>query len=157
MKKIISFSWANILVGVALCATLFSFSMLPGAHSVQIYLDSKLMIDQHIDFKSDAQKLKLGPAEKYSQLIVKYNECGRTVTGRALALKDDHNKVLKDWRYEGSSTGYSESMSCPVKEIIALKQKGSNTLKLYYSSKEFPEGYQIAYLVISGNAATASK
>ena len=157
MKKIISFSWANILVGVALCATLFSFSMLPGAHGVQIYLDSKLVIDQYINFKSDAPKLTLDPAEKYSQLIVKYNECGRTVTGRVLTLKDEHNKVLKDWRYEGSSTGYSESMSCSVKDIIALKQKGSNTLKLFYSSKEFSEGHQIAYLVISGNTATALK
>jgi len=156
MKKIISFSWANTLVGVALCAVLFSFSPLPGAHSVQVYLDSKLVLERYINFKSDAPNLTLNPAEKYSQLIVKYNECGRTVTGRALTLKDDHNIVLKDWRYEGSSTGYSESMSCPVKDIIALKPKGSNTLKLYYSSKEFPEGHQIAYLVIS-NTATASK
>ena len=157
MKKIISFSWANTLVGVALCAVLFSFSPLPGAHSVQVYLDSKLVLERYINFKSDAPNLTLDPAEKYSQLIVKYNECGRTVTGRALTLKDDHNIVLKDWRYEGSSTGYSESMSCPVKDVIALKPKGSNTLKLYYSSKEFPEGHQIAYLVISGNTATASK
>jgi len=157
MKKIISFSWVNILVGVALCATLFSFSPLPGGHSVQVYLDSKLVLDQRINFKSDAPKLTLDPTEKYSQLIVKYNECGRTVTGRALTLKDDHNSVLKDWHYEGASAGYSESMSCPVKDLIALKPKRSNTLKLYYSSKEFPEGQQIAYLVISGNTTTASK
>src|SRR5882672_6567642 len=126
MKKIISFSWVNALVGVALGATLLSFSILPGAHSVQVYLDSKLVLDQYINFKSDAPKLTLDPTEKYSQLIVKYNECGRTVTGRALTLKDDHNKVLKDWRYEGASTGYSESMSCAVKDIIALKPKGSS-------------------------------
>ncbi|MBI1768076.1 MAG: hypothetical protein HY015_10075 [Bacteroidetes bacterium] len=157
MKKITSFSWVNALVGVTLCAILFAFSPVPGAHSVQVYLDSKLVLDQYVNFKSDAPKLTLDPAEKYSQLIVKYSECGRTVTGRALTLKDDHNKVLKDWRYDGASTGYSESMSCSVKDIIALKQKGSNMLKLYYSSKEFPEGHQIAYLVITGNAATASK
>lgn len=157
MKKIISSSWVNALLGVSLCTILFSFSPLPGAHSVKVYLDSKLVLDQYVNFKSDAPKLTLDPSEKYSQLIVRYNECNRTVTGRALTLKDDHDKVLKDWRYEGSSTGFSESMSCSLKDIIALKPKGSNTLKLFYSSKEFPEGHQIAYLVISGSVATASK
>lgn len=157
MKKIFSFSWVIALMGVALCAILISFAPMPGAHSVQIYLDSKLVIDQYINFKSDAPKLTLDPTEKYSQLIVKYSECGRTVTGRMLTLKDDHNKVLKDWHYGGASTGFSESMSCSVKDIIALKPKGSNTLKLSYSSKDFQEGYPIAYLVISGNTATASK
>jgi len=48
-------------------------------------------------------------------------------------------------------------MSCAVKDIIALKPKGSSRLKLYYSSKEFPEGHQIAYLVIKDKTATASK
>jgi len=87
MKKIISFSWANTLVGVALCAVLFSFSPLPGAHSVQVYLDSKLVLERYINFKSDAPNLTLDAAEKYSQLIVKYNECGRTVTGRGPHLE----------------------------------------------------------------------
>lgn len=156
MKKNISFSWVNALVGVTLGAILFSFAPRPGAHSVQVYLDSKLMIDQYVNFKSEAPRLVLDPAEKFNQLIVKYSECGRTVTGRVLTLKDDHNNVVKDWRYEGSSKGFSESMSCAVKDIVALKQKGSHTLKLFYSSNDFPEGHQVAYLVI-GTKATASK
>lgn len=157
MKKNISSSWGKALMSVSLCAILFSFAPLPGAHSVKVYLDSKLVIDQYVNFKSEAPKLTLDPPEKYAQLIVKYNECGRTVTGRVLTLKDAQDKVLKDWRYEGSSTGFSESMACSIKDIIALKQKGSNTLKLYYSSKDFPEGHQVASLIISGNVATASK
>ena len=48
-------------------------------------------------------------------------------------------------------------MMCSVKDIIALKQKGNNTLKLYYSSKEFPEGQQVAKLIIGGEATTALK
>jgi hypothetical protein len=155
MKKIIKFSWANSLVGVALCALLFSFSSRPGTHSFQVYLDSKLVIDQHVNSKMDAPKLSLDPAENYNQLIVKYNECGRTVTGRTITIKDDRNNVLKELRFEGASSGYEESMLCPVKDILALKQKGNNTLKLYYSSKDFPVGQQIAYLVIGSEAKTA--
>src|SRR5690348_5326237 len=103
MKKSISFSWANALVGISLCALLFSFSPLPGAHSVKVYLDGKLVLDQYVNFKSNAPSLTINPAEKYNQLIVRYSECGRTVTGRSLTLKDDHDNVLKNWRYEGAS------------------------------------------------------
>lgn len=160
MKKINSFSWVNALVGLALCSILFSFSNKnsSGAHSVQVYLDSKLVIDQYLNFnKTDAPKLILDPAEKYNQVIVKYSECGRTVTGRKITLKDDNNKILKNWNFEGEATGYKESMLCLVKDIIALKPKGSTTLKLYYSSNDFPEGQQIASVAISDKATTALK
>lgn len=154
MKKIIRFSWVNSLVGVALCAVLFSFSSRPGAHSFQVYLDGKLVIDQYVNSKMDAPKLPLDPAENYGQLIVKYNECGRTVTGRTITIKDNRNNVLKEFHFEGASTGYEESMVCQVNDILALKQKDTNILKLYYSSKEFPIGQQIAYLAIGGEAKT---
>jgi hypothetical protein len=158
MKKIIRFSWIYSLVGVILCSILFSFSTrMAGAHSFQVYLDNKLMIDQYVNSKMNAPTLLVNPAENYSQLIVKYNECGRTVTGRTITIKDGNNKVLKDWRFEGVSTGYENPMAFQIKDITALKQKGSNTFRLYYSSKEFPEGQQIANLVIGGEAKTALK
>jgi hypothetical protein len=157
MKKTIRFSWAHTLLGVALCAILFSFSSIIGAHSFQVFLDSKLVIDQYVDSKSQIPTLLLDPAENHSQLIVKYNECGRTVTGRTIAIKDDKNQVVKEWRFEGETSGYKDPMTCPVKDITALKQRESSTFKLYYSSKEFPEGQQIASLVINGEAKTALK
>jgi hypothetical protein len=157
MKKIISFSWLSGHMGIALCSMLFAFTSLPGGHSVQVYLDSKLMIDQYVNSKTDVPKLTLDPGDNYNKLIVKYSECGRTVTGRKITLKDANNKILRDWRFEGSSTGFQKSMECPVKDILTLKQKGSNTLKLFYSSNEFRDGQQIASLVIGGSAATASK
>jgi len=62
---------------------------------------------------------------------------------------------LKEWHFEGSSSGYKEAMTCNVRDILALKQKGSNSLKLYYSSAEFRDGQQVARLVISGEPKTA--
>ena len=157
MKTTIIFSRTNALVGVALCAILFSFASTPGAHSFQVYLDSKLMIDQYVNSKMVAPTLLVDGAENYNQLIVKYSECGRTVTGRRITIKDDNNKVLKDWRFEGATSGFEDPMTCLVKDITALKQKGSKNLRLYYSSNEFPEGQQIANLVISGEGTTALK
>src|SRR6185295_7209370 len=110
MKKIIGFSRAFLVLGVALCAFLLSFSFKPGSHSFQVYLDSKLVMEQYVNSKTVAPTLALDPAENHSQLIVKYNECGRTVSGRTITIKDDKDKVLKEWRFEGESSGYKESM-----------------------------------------------
>lgn len=157
MKKIIRFSWVNSLVGIALCVILFSFSKIIGAHSFQVLLDNKLMIEKYVDSKMATPTLTIDPAENHNQLIVKYNECGRTVTSRTITIKDNRNKVLKDWHFEGVTAGYKDPMVFAIKDITALKQKGGNTLKLYYSSKEFPEGQQIANVVIGNEASTALK
>jgi hypothetical protein len=157
MKNSIRFTWVSGLVGVALCSILFSFSKIIGAHNVQVFLDDKIVIDQYMDSRSIAPTLHLDPAEKHNQLIVKYNECGRTVTGRTITIKDEKNQVLKDWRFEGAATGLKDPMVCSVKDITALKKKESNAFKLYYSSNEFAEGQQIANLIIGGEAKTALK
>ena len=154
MKKIIKSSWASPLIWVALCTILFSFSVRPGAHHFQVYLDDKMVLEQYASDKMMAPKLPLESSA--NQLVVKYSECGRTVTGRAITIKDEKNNILKEWKFEGETSGYKDGMSCKVKDIFALKQNGSNTLKLFYSSKEFPEGQQVALLVLNGDGKTAS-
>ena len=157
MKNIIRFSWVHALAGTAICSILFSFANIIGAHNFQVMLDGKVVIDQYVDSKSIAPTLVLDPADNQSQLTIKYNECGRTVSGRTITVKDEKNQVLKDWRFEGETSGYKDPMTCAVKDIIALKQKGSNNLKLFYSSKEFPHGQQVATLVVGGDAKAALK
>ena len=157
MKKFIAINWAHALTGIAFCTILFAFARPMGAHSVQVYLDKKMVVDQHLDFKGNAPKVKLAPTEKYNQLIVKYDECGRTVTGRKITVKDEDNKVLKAWYFKGSATGFAQPMKFQFKDIMALKKNGNNTLKLYYSSNDFPEGQHVTSLVFGGNAITASR
>ena len=149
--------WRNTIVGVALCSILFAFSSLTGAHNVQVYLDNKLVVDHYVDSDTKTPKVLVDPAVKYAQLIVKYNECGRTVTGRVITIKAEDNKVLKEWRFEGSSSGFENPMQISVKEIASLKQKGTNSVNLFYSSNDFREGQQIASLVLGGEATTAAK
>jgi hypothetical protein len=157
MKKITQFTWVNTLVGVALCSVLFSFSTIIGAHNFQVFLDDQMLFDQYVSSKSVAPTVHLDPAENHSELIVKYNECGRTVTGRKITARDEKDQFLKDWRFEGEASGYKDPMVCSVKDLTAFKQKGHNTLKLYYSSNEFPEGQQIANVILDGEAKTALK
>jgi hypothetical protein len=154
MKKLISFSWTNTLLAIALATIVSGFSPF-GAHAVKVYLDDKLVVDQYLNFKGNNPTLALDPAAKYDKLIVKYSECGRTVSDRKITAKDNNNNVLKEWQFPGSSTGFEGSMECSVKDIVALKSK-SNTVKLYYSSNDFREGQPFLALTI-GNTTTASK
>jgi hypothetical protein len=147
----------NMIIGVAVSAILFAFTSRPGAHSVQIYLDSRLVIDHYVDSKKQVPEVRADNSENYNQLIVKYSECGRTVTGRKLTVKDEANKILKDWHFEGASAGFKDPMAIAKKDLAGLKQKGNNVLTLYYSSNEFPEGQPIATLVIGSGATTAHK
>jgi hypothetical protein len=147
-----------LVVLTVLCAVMSSFAPLPGAHNFQVYLDDKLVIDQYAKHGSTgAPNVIVDPAENHKQLVVKYNECGRTVSGRAIIIKDSDDKVLKEFKFEGSASGLKDAMTCSVKDILALKQASGNKLKMVYSSIDFPEGQQVATIVIGPGTNTALK
>lgn len=145
-----------IMVLGALCAVLSAFAPMPGAHSFQVYLDDKVVADQYVDSKSIIPKIAIDPAENHKQLILKYNECGRTVSGRAITIKDLSGKVLREWKFDGTSKGFEKPMSCRISDIVALKPENGNAIKLYYSSADFPAGQQVATLVRGPGANTAA-
>ena len=157
MKKINRVSWVHALMTITLCTVLFSFSRRPGAHSFQVYLDDKLIVERYVQSGMEYPTLTVNAAENHRQLIIKYNECGKPVTSRTISIRDDKNAVLKDWRFDGATSGYKDPMVCDLKDIIALTQKNHNNLKLFYSSKEFPEGQQLARLVMEDKGKTAFK
>jgi hypothetical protein len=154
MKKIIRFTSPMLLV--VLCAILFSFAPLPGAHNYQVYLDGNLIIERYADPQKEAPAVSIDPQANPKELSVRYSECGRMVNARMLSIKDDSGKMLKEWKFEGSSKGFENPMAIKVKDLLALKQKNSNSLKLYYSSREFPEGQQVATLKLGKDNKTAS-
>ena len=58
-----------------------------------------------------APKVVIDPSENHKQLVVKYSECGRTVTNRVMSIKDLNDKTLKEWRFEGSTSGLLRTIS----------------------------------------------
>jgi hypothetical protein len=144
----------GLMVLAVLCMILSSFVLEPGAHSCQVYLDDKLLVDQYLVQKAAPAKIIVDPAENHKQLILKYNECGRTVTGRVITIKDESDKVLKEFRFDGSTKGYENPMAVSVKDLLALKQQSGN-LKLYYASTDFPDGQHVALLIIGPGKNTA--
>lgn len=146
----------KMLVLLAFIATLSGFAPM-GAHSFLIQLDDKTVSEQYVINTTTIPKVVLDPAENHKQLTVKYNECGRTVSGRVISVKDGNNTVVKQWKFEGTTSGYKDAMTVGVKDILALKKNSSNTLNMYYASAEFPAGQHIATIVIGPGNNTASK
>jgi len=156
MRQIKGFSMVAAFAATGLVFLLFAFSARPGAHSVQVYVDDNLVVERYIDTRLEAPKVALDAAHN-QQLIVRYNECGRTVTGRKLTIRNSKGAMLKEWSFGGESTGFNNAMSCSVKELSALKSKDASPLRLYYTSKDFAEGQQIASLVFTSGSQSASK
>jgi len=147
MKTLIAVT--GLLVGLS------SFAFM-GAHSFSIQLDDKQIVEQYVSREMKMPKIVIEPAENRHQLVVKYSECGRTVSGRKITAKDNNDKVLKEWSFEGTTSGFKDAMSVSVKDLLSLKKGSTNALKLYYSSNDFPEGQQFANVVLSPSVANAN-
>ena len=146
MKSVIS----KTIVGAVVCATLLSFSPAPGGEGFEIYLGNKLLTQQFGSKINEVKSLQIDQAAYNEQLIVKYYHCGRIGKHRVITIKDEQDKVLKEFRFADWPAPVNE-MSCKVKDIISLKKGSSTILKLYYSSSELPNGRLLASIV-SGNA-----
>ena len=139
MKSIIS----KTMSLVAIAATLLSFSPKPGGEGFEISLNNKVLIQRYGSDINAVNSLQLNQSASGDQLIIKYHHCGRVGKNRIVTIKDGQNNVLKEFRYADVATPVA-AMSLPVKDILSLKKGSVNTLKLYYSSTELPNGRLLA-------------
>ena len=149
MKKIIRKLAALKLVWIALCATLFSFSTMPGGDSYEIYLGSKLVLEQRVYLQKEVPTLTLNPSPDQDQLSVHYSHCGQIGTARKITIKDSRNMILKEWHYADAGHGTKTPMAIKVKDLAGINRSGSNALNLFYSSKELPEGRLLASIQLA--------
>lgn len=148
--------WAKTLSLLAVCATLFSFSIYRGGDSFSIYLNNKLVFEQHVHMKEGVKSFELGKANYNDQLSIYYSHCGKPGKGRSIAIKDENNKTLKEWHF-GDASNTKSSMTCKVGDILDLQKNKEGKLQLYYSSKELPKGQILAAIVVGGSGKTASR
>ena len=147
MKSIIS----KTMSLVAIAATLLSFSPKPGGEGFEISLNNKVLIQRFGSEMNAISSLQLNPAASSDQLIIKYHHCGRVGKNRVITIRDGQNNLLKEFRYADVSTPVG-AMSLPVKDILNLKKGNANTLKLYYSSTELPNGRMLTSIVLGRSA-----
>jgi hypothetical protein len=141
MKSMIS----KTLAGLALCASLFSFTAKPGGEGFEIYLNNQVVLQQFGKDMNTVKSLNLSQAQPNDKLVVKYHHCGQAGTKRTITIKDGQNNILKEFRFADSPTPVM-AMSIPVKEILNLKKGKIAELKLFYSSVELPDGRMLTYI-----------
>ncbi len=146
-------SWLGVVIAAGILIS--SGFDRPGAHAVQVYLDNELVVEKYVTSKMDIQRVHLDPS-KNKQLNIRYNECGRTVSGRKLTIRDSADKELKTWRFEGATAGFKDPMKCEITDILALVKGSKAELELWYSSNDFPEGVHVVSLV-GGTDVKASR
>ena len=147
---------AKTLMLLAVCATLFSFSTYRGAHSFRVYLNDKMILEQYVGAKEGAKTFELAKANYNDELKVYYNECGQVGKGRSIAIRDENNKTLKEWRFADVNS-LTSGMSCKVGEILDLQKNKSGKLQLYYTSKILPDGQLIAAIAVSNKEGKSTK
>ena len=147
MKQIIS----KALALVALSTVLFSFVPKPGGEGFEIYLNNKLLVQRYGSDVNNTATLQLASATADDQLVIKYHHCGKVGKNRVITIKDDQDRILKEFRYTDVATPVG-SLSVPVKDILNFK-KGNTVLKLYYSSTELPNGRMLASLNVNKQVA----
>jgi hypothetical protein len=137
------------LMWIALCAILFSFSTV-GGESFTIHLNDKLIIQHYVTSNSSAPSITINQGNVNDKLSVYYNECGRIGKERKLTVLNAEDNVLKAWSFTDAASEHS-SMTCSIKDILSLKGKSGNKLKLLYSSREVSKGRLLATIVLSDN------
>lgn len=156
MKQFISkFSGVKLLGWVALSAILFSFSGM-GGESYTIHMGDKLLLQQHVTVKAAVPGFTLQKHDADKELYIYYNHCGQIGKSRSIAIKDEQNKVLKEWKYTDAVSEHNP-MTCKVKEILSLQRNAGNKVQLVYSSKEIPGGKVLASVTLPIDGVVSRK
>lgn len=144
----------QIFAMAAICVTLFSFSGSKGGEMFEVYLNNKLLIQQHINEPNPVKSIQIDPASVNDELKVKYFHCGQIGKDRTITIKDAQNKTIKQFHFADSEK--NAAISCKVKDFTVLLKPGVQELKLYYSAKELPAGKLLASLTTTSKS-TASR
>ncbi len=150
MKAFIN-STGSRIGGLLLLLALSSFGLWPGSDSFEVYINNKLVLEQYVYNRKATPPLLLDEAGT-EQIDVFYSHCGITGTSRKITLKDEQNKILKEWRFPDVDAHVKNAMSCNAKDIAAFK-KGHQSLNLFYSAKEIQKEIMLAPIQWSDKTA----
>ena len=138
---------------LALSAFLFSFIRF-GGDTFRIYVDKKLVIDQPLHNYASIKNLQLDPNNPNGLVEVYYNHCGQIGKARHLQVRDENNRILKEWVF-ADGKGEKDFMSCRVKDLLDLqKANAKSQLNLYYTSKEMSKAQRLVSVGLSNSNKT---
>lgn len=145
----------KIFAMVTLVAMMSSFTKPFGGEGFEIYLNGKVWVQQYGEKMNGVKVLSLDNTTANDQLSIKYHHCGKTGLNRIVSIKDEHDNLLKEFRFENVDQPVAE-MKIRLGDITSLK-KGSGLLRLYYTSSELPKGRMLASLKPAGTVVSKVK
>ncbi|WP_119080460.1 hypothetical protein [Chitinophaga alhagiae] len=122
---------------VMLCITLLSSRAHAGGDYFKVYLNNKLIIEQHVWEPLKLQQLQLGKANADDELTFHYSHCGKLGSNRKIAVQDAKGKVIREWKFADAPGSKQSGMVITVKELLALQQRD---LRFFYTATELPKG-----------------
>ena len=140
---------------LGLSALLFSFSGNWGGDSFQIYLNKKLVVKDYVHNSMGTKSFSMDKSTYDDEVEVYYSHCGQVGKNRAITIKDENNRLLKELHFADYS-GKNSGMSFKVSDFVNWdKRNGVDQLNIYYSSNELTNGRLLASIVL-GSASKAT-
>src|SRR5690242_17933028 len=90
------------LVVLVFCTALLSFAERPGGDTFSIYLNEKLLLQQHVWLERGVKDISLAGTKLNDVLKIQYSHCGKTGTARSLAVLNDESRIVKTWHFADS-------------------------------------------------------
>jgi hypothetical protein len=136
----------------SLSIILFSFTSNWGGDSYQIYINKKLVMKQYVHNTSGAKSFAMDKTSYDDEVEVYYSHCGQVGKSRAITIRDENNKLLKEMQF-ADFNGKNSGMSFKVSDFIKWdKRNGIDELKIYYSAKELNGGQLLATIMLGTEA-----
>ena len=141
---------------LVLSTILFSFSANWGGDSFQIYINKKLVVKEIVHNSQGTRSLQMDKSSYDDQVDIYYSHCGQVGKNRAIAIRDENNKLVKELHF-ADYTGQNSGMSFKVSDFVNWdKRNGVDQLNIYYSSKELASGRLLATIMLGGGDSKAN-
>ncbi len=137
---------AGILL-FALCSFISPF----GGDSYEITIGNRQVLKHYVHDSKKIPTITLTKENLGEKLGVSYSHCGITGSKRMITIRTEGGSE-KTWKFTDATNaaylvGGSASMKVGVNDVMELKSKnGNKKMKLYYYSKELPEGRMLVVI-----------
>src|SRR5690349_10347092 len=121
MKKYAAF----FLLSLSVIA--FAFTTKLGGDSFEIYLNGKRLHQQFVHLNNDVKTLQFAPMNSNDKIEVMYSHCGRVGTNRVIAVRNEKNELLKEWKFA------NENSKPALMAFLRKDIPKADRVKLYYS------------------------
>ncbi len=139
-----------------LVAFLAAFSPKPGGEGFEIFLNSKVLLQQFGKDINNVKKIEMGQVSAGDKLVVQYYHCGQAGKNRIISLRTENGKLVKQYKYPDGKTSVT-GMSIDAAELAsALSKLGNTPVLISYTAYGLSNEKQLATLSYNSKMVAAT-